>query len=270
MTKQDLEKYLPHWLLTLYYKNVKHSGWFGDYPNWQAANAAAQGYDDAAILQRVLEAARKVQRGEAAFERDAVTFDTPEYSEHLLRIFDKIAAENGGKLSVLDFGGSIGSSFFQYQTVLKKYNLTWCVVEQKHFVDAGKAEFETDTLHFEYSIAAACEKYQPNLIFVSSVLQYLENPYEWIEQFAATRVPYLLIDMQPVTDKQKDRITVQRVPASIYRASYSCHLLAKKNLLNALQQPYQLLESFDAWAQVFRDCFYKGYFLARKSGEILQ
>ena len=40
--------------------------WSGDYATWEEARRASTGYDAQAILDRVLHAALKVQRGQAA------------------------------------------------------------------------------------------------------------------------------------------------------------------------------------------------------------
>jgi hypothetical protein len=42
------------------------------------AAARSTGYDAAAIFEKTREATRKVRNGEAAFERDSVTFDKPD------------------------------------------------------------------------------------------------------------------------------------------------------------------------------------------------
>lgn len=259
-----LEPYLPPFLLDFYYENIKKTGWFGDYPNWKAASDACMGYDDDAIFQKVCAAALTVKNGEAAFERDGVLFKEPQVDKNILKILIDIVHQYDGKLHILDFGGSLGSTYFQYLPLLKGIDLKWCIVEQKHFVDYGKQFFENESLKFEYEVSASVEKYQPHLILVSSVLQYLENPYDWIETFANTQVPYLLIDLQPVTHQQKDRITRQIVPPSIYSASYPCHLLSEAKLKTALAANYQFIDSFPAWEKPFYNCHYKGYFLKLK------
>jgi putative methyltransferase (TIGR04325 family) len=259
-----LEPYLPNFLLDFYYERIKKSGWFGNYDNWKAASDACVGYDDDAIFQKVCAAALKVKQGEAAFERDAVLFENPHFDKNIIHILFEIANQADGKLTILDFGGSLGSTYFQYRSFLKGMDLKWCVVEQKHFVDYGKQDFENETLKFEYEVSVAIEKYQPNLILVSSVLQYLENPYDWIKVFAKSKIPYLLMDLQPVTHHKKDRITRQIVPPSIYKASYPCHLLSETNLKTALTAHYQLIQEFPAWEKPFYNCYYKGYFLKLK------
>ena len=172
-------------LFNLYFRYWKKWGWFGDFPNWQAAQATCGGYDSNEIIEKVRASALKVKNGEAAFERDSVLFFEEENDENLLKCLEKVAnslqkGENSdfteGVLRVVDFGGSLGSTYFQHQKALKKYpNLIWCVVEQPHFVEIGKREFETENLYFEYTLQAAFERFKPHFFLLNSVLQYILN-----------------------------------------------------------------------------------------------
>jgi putative methyltransferase (TIGR04325 family) len=262
--RQQLEQILPHFVLDWYYEYIKKSGWFGDYPNWESARRACKGYDDNAIFEQVCAAVNAVRRGEAAYERDAVLFKQPAFDKNIIQIFFEVANASQGKLHILDFGGSLGSTFYQYSRFLQGIDLQWCVVEQTHFVEYGRKHLTENNLFFEYEILDAIHKIQPNLVLLSSVLQYLEHPYEWLNRFAATQIPYLLIDLQPVTDKPTDRITRQIVPPSIYSASYPCHLLSEALLKNKLFKHYDLLKEFPAWDKAGYNCYYKGYFLKQK------
>lgn len=54
-----------------------------------------------------------------------------------------------GALKVCDFGGSLESTYYQNKKFLDKItDVSWGVVEQRHFVDAGKKDFEDDRLKF--------------------------------------------------------------------------------------------------------------------------
>ena len=87
----------------------------GDFASWHEAEQVAKGYGAPEILERVREAALKVKRGEAVFERDGVCFYEEEFRWPALACLLRIAAENGGELSVIDFGGSLGSFYFQHK-----------------------------------------------------------------------------------------------------------------------------------------------------------
>jgi len=193
----------------------------GDYPSWQAAFDAAGGYDVPDILARVRTAALKVKHGEAVFERDSVCFYHEEYRWPTLACLLRVAIENGGKLRVLDFGGSLGSFYFQHRKHFHHLkNIRWAVVEQLHYVACGRAEFQDDILRFYESVDECLADGTIDVILCSGTLQYLEKPYEMLYKLGRSGVQYILIDRTPFLAGKKDRLTVQHVPPSIYRASY--------------------------------------------------
>ena len=90
-----------------------------------------------------------VKRGEAVFERDSVIFDKVQYAWPVTAGLMWVAARNGGRLSVLDFGGSLGSSYFQNREFLAYLpNVRWSVIEQAHFVKAGRKHIQDERLVF--------------------------------------------------------------------------------------------------------------------------
>lgn len=121
----------------------------GNYSTWEAAAAQCTGYDAAPILAKVLDATLRVKRGEAAYERDSVLFDEIEYTSPVTEALMWAAAQSGGRLDVLDFGGALGSSYFQNRAFLADLpQVRWSVVEQAHYVEAGREHIQDETLRF--------------------------------------------------------------------------------------------------------------------------
>ncbi len=235
-------------LLRLYNRKVGRGGFEGDYASWSEVKCAAGGYDSPAILDRVRAAVLKVKRGEAVFERDSVCFYHEEYRWPALACLLRVAAEQGGRLRVLDFGGSLGSFYFQHRKHFAGLReVRWAVVEQPHFVQCGNQEFADDVLEFHESIDACLNAGKIDVIFLSSVLQYLEEPYEWLRTFAGTGVPWLLLDRTPFIEREQDRLTVQYVPPEIYPASYPAWFFSRKRFAEALEKAgYREIVRFDA------------------------
>jgi putative methyltransferase (TIGR04325 family) len=218
----------------------------GDYASWDAARAQSGGYDAAAILERVSAATREAASGSGKYERDSVLFDEPQVSWPMLAGLLAAAAESGGGLSVLDFGGSLGTSYFQCRPLLPRGRaLTWSIVEQENFVDHGQRHFQTDELHFHHSIAQAIAASPPAVALLSSVLQYVPEPAAVIDALVAAAVPYLVVDRTPFVEDGGDRITVQHVPRSIYAASYPCWLFSRPGFLDRFRG-YELVATFDS------------------------
>ena len=209
---------------------------------------ASTGYHSEIILEKTRAALLKVKNGEAAYERDSVLFDEIQYAWPMLAGLMWVAARCGGTLNVLDFGGSLGSTYFQNRAFLSALpRLRWNIVEQSRHVETGKAWFEGDCLHFYANIAACLAENQPNVVLFSSVLQYLENPYAVFEQILGLSCDWIIIDRTPFWIGPTDRLCVQRVPASIYSVSYPCYILSMPRFHAYLEEKsLQIMAEFDS------------------------
>lgn len=216
----------------------------GDFVSWEEASAQCTGYDAEDILAKVLAATLKVKRGEAAFERDSVLFDEVEYAWPVLAGLMWAAARNGGKLNVLDFGGALGSSYFQNRKFLQTLpEVRWNVVEQSHYVEAGRKYIQDDKLRFYQTIEECLSENQPNVILLSSVLQYLESPIELIGKLNKVGASCLIVDRTPFSVNGKDKLTVQKVPAAIYSASYPMWIFSLSKFKQLLEENWCFVAS---------------------------
>lgn len=216
--------------------------WSGDHSSWQQAAALSTGYSQESILERVQAAALQVKNGQAPAERDGVVLDRPDYSWPVLAALTWIAAQNGGRLDVLDYGGSLGTSYRQSRPFLEALRVTWSIVEQPHFVEAGRANFSDERLGFYRSIEECLAERSPNVVLLSSVLQYLERPYDLIDDLKA--FPFVIIDRTPMHRQERDRLTVQEVPPSIYPARYPCWLFSENRLRATLGRHFRVVADF--------------------------
>lgn len=229
------------WLLSKTLCANRELRWEGSFASWQEACAASEGYDAEGIFAKVVHAARQVRDGQCAYERDAVCFDSPCLNEHLTTAILLAALRSGDRLNVVDFGGGLGSTYQQNRIVLDHVpGLSWNVVEQSHVATCGKNEFATDVLSFWTSLeefTSANRGQRIDVIIFSSVLQYLETPYAVLQQAIDLQPEVIYLGRTPLAS-EGDRLTVQHVPASIYRASYPCWLLDKKRIEALLAQNY--------------------------------
>jgi len=228
-------------------QKVPAFGWFGNYATWKEAKSNCTGYDSTIILEKCKNSLLKVKNGEAVYERDSVLFDKIQYSWGLLAGLQKAALENDGNLCVLDFGGSLGSTYYQNKEFLSSVkNVTWCIIEQAHFVDCGKQNFENEQLKFYHTIEECMEKQKPNVLLLSSVLQYLEKPEEWISKLITLKISTIIIDRTPFVNSFKNIITIQKVPSVIYEASYPCWFF-NEEYLKKLFKNYMLIGDFESF-----------------------
>ncbi len=219
----------------------------GRYDDWASASKSATGYDADLILEKVKHATLEVIAGKAAFERDSVLFNEAQRPFPVLAGLLRAAAENKGRLSVLDFGGSLGSSYFQCRDFLSILSsLSWNVVEQAHFVRCGRVCIESEQLKFHFNIEEVMQKEMPNVVLLSSVLQYLPEPYSILSELMQSKINYLIIDRTPFSDALRDALTLQHVPPSIYSASYPCRVFSRQAVIAHLSSQYETVAGFES------------------------
>lgn len=260
--------WLPPALLRLLRKMHRGGGitFEGPFATWDEAVRMSSGYDSRQILDKVLAATLKVKNGEAAYERDSVLFDEIHYAWPVATGLMWAAAQDGGRLSVLDFGGSLGSSYFQNREFLEGLaDLRWSVVEQAHFVDAGRKHIQDEKLIFYPTIAECVAEEKPNVVLVSAVLQYLEKPYEFFELLLNIDAESLIIDRTPFLNSYADDLVrVQVTPSSIYSAAYPLWFFKKSNFVRvAISHGYELKAEFDALDRLDPSATWKGMFFVK-------
>ncbi|MEH6470967.1 MAG: methyltransferase, TIGR04325 family [Halopseudomonas sp.] len=214
----------------------------GDYAAWGEASRECCGYDADAILDKVLAASLKVKRGDAAYERDSITFDQLDYSWPLLSGLMWGAARNSGHLNVLDFGGSLGSTYFQNLSFLQALpKIDWSVVEQPHYVEAGQTHIQSEGLRFYSEIDECHLDRRPNTILLSSVLQYLDSPFDILDRLSNIGASCLIIDRTPFSNLDHDCITIQVVPESIYSARYPMWIFSYSKFVDLFSHNWRII-----------------------------
>jgi putative methyltransferase (TIGR04325 family) len=148
----------------------------------------------------------------------------------------------------LDFGGSLGISYFHSRDFLREVlEVAWSVIELPNFVAAGRKHLESEELRF-YETVEDCVRYHtPNIILLSGVLQCLTDPWERLTNLLQTGIPYVFIDRTGVIESDRDRLTIQHVPEWIYRVDKPVWFLSETKLLSCLADAdYKCLCDFAA------------------------
>lgn len=226
----------------------------------------SQGYDSKEIVEKVRAATEEVRAGRAAYERDSVLFTEPNYSWPVLSSLLYLAARNQGRLNVIDFGGSLGSTYFQHRPLLKSLaEICWNVVEQPIYVTAGEKQFQDQNLRFYSDLKSCLKENQPHALLFSGVLQYLEKPYELLKEAIKADPPVIILDRTCFSVDNQTHLTIQRVSPRIYPASYPCWFLSKKKVKNLLTTQYQILAEFtDPLDSVDHRVSFAGWITVRK------
>lgn len=206
--------------------------YFEEFATWEDALKRSHefggDYEDAKILDQVDEGIQKVRNGEAEYEQDGVVSYVKNNNWQLLSALfyvNSVLAGKGQKISVLDMGGALGSTYFRYRDMITDIEADWCVVEQKHYVDRGREKIPE--IKFYYSVEDAIQsENKPNVLLLSSVLMYLDRPYEMLGEMLKNNFEYVIVDENAffAEEDHKDKIMLQHIPPWIYSAVYPAHI----------------------------------------------
>lgn len=232
-----------------HYTHIKFEG---DYPSFEAARCASAGYNAPAILAKTREALLKVKRGENRWERDAMVSDSEEMPWPLLACLARIAAvKQKSEITLVDFGGSLGSTYFWCRPFLTpEIKIYWHIVEQAEHVAVGRSDFQNDELRFHHTIEEVLADSRPDVLLLSGVLHYLEEPESFLNKLSSWAIPYFILDRTPLWDKLRHRITVQHIPPEIYEASYPAWFLSRERIMATIENHYRLrwrIPDSEAW-----------------------
>ena len=236
-----LKELAPPIVNTLRWYSFKY-GWKGNYKTYEQAKQKCKGYDEGHILNRIIETTYQVKNKEIAYERDGIAYDTVQMNFPLLKTLLYIASTNDNELTVLDFGGSLGTTYYQNYPYLKHLKkLKWCIIEQPKFVEAGKKHFENEHIKFYNNIQECMAENKPQLFLICSVLQYIDKPYQLLNEVMETRIPYVMLDYVGYNSSNTDRITIQHVPPVFYgiETSYPCYFFSRVKIHDKLCEYYE-------------------------------
>lgn len=252
---------------------ISEFGWFGDFSSWEEVKQISDGYDASIIIDKVQDSIIKVKNGAAVYERDSVLFDKVEYSWPLLTsLLWIVSQKKTSKLNVLDFGGSLGSTYFQNRKFLNSIeSLKWNIVEQKNFVDRGNKFIKDEVINFYESIEECTKVNKIDVIIFSGVLQCIPEPYKILKQAFNENFQYILIDITGFSYNDKDRITIEKVWPEVYDASYPCWFFSETKFLDFFSEDYELIEDFKGYVgevipiDGIPQAGYKGFLFKKRS-----
>lgn len=227
----------------------------GNYSNWEQALAASTGFYLPEFVERTRQAALRVKNGEAVYERDSVLFDEIQHSFPLLTGLLSAAIQNSGDLTVFDFGGGFGTSYFQCRRFLEPVRtLRWLVVDQLSHVEHGRRDFQSDELQFFSTPSEVLSQHNPNVLLLSGVLPCVPAPYELLSQLLPHAIPYLIVDRTFFLALGVDRLTIQHGPFDIYPGTYPAWFLSEPRFLEAVRRgAYELLAAFNGFDDIAPD-----------------
>lgn len=234
------------------------------FKSWEEAAKISTTYDNPDVFDKTLESSRRVRDGLSIYERDSVIFDEIYYDWPFLSSLFFIALECG-RLNVIDFGGSLGTTYRQNKKYLDaiKVKKNWTIIEQEKFVDIGRQEFTNEELKFSYSLNEVREE-DIDVVILSCTLCYLENPYQVLEKIFLKRPKFIVITRNPTIEFWTDTISLQLVPSTIYKASYPLWHFSYDKFIEFFKKNYDLISEWEDELQDFDRASSTGFFFRLK------
>lgn len=209
-------------------------GYSGNYNSWKEIKDRTL-WSDPRVFEQFKNTIKLVKSGDALFERDGIPMREDRASKidfpFLTSLLYITSKEN--KLSVLDFGGGSGSMFWHYSKFITAPK-EWTVYDQKHIVDYCKGQFSEVNFVEDFIVA--------DVLLISGTLQYLEDPYIFLNEINWKGYKYILIARTTVSNT--DRLTKQTVNPKFYPTRFPNWFLSKTKVPETLSN-YKIILKWD-------------------------
>ncbi len=243
----------------------------GPYKSWEDACVESTGYDDEEIITSSIRALKNVLNGVSRYERDGFNVDEIQTSWPLVTTILHSAIKRGNKVHVLDFGGALGSLYFQLKEYLTDIEfLKWSVVEQPSYVKAGLENFVDKRLNF-YTQISHClsDREKPDIIILSGVLQYLDNMDKYLKGIIDLCSDYIIIERTGFVLDSHPLVLIQHIDTENYKASYPVWFFNERLFLDKFLDYYDVLAQYASSAEndlTYRNkqLYWKSFLLKRK------
>jgi len=221
--------------------NHRRLALIGPYDSYEEAAQHSSGFESKVILDKVYKAVVDVLEGNSAYERDGNTFAIHPLVDHLRRLLSTYLKEND---VVVHFGGGLGGAFVNNRDLFGHLN-RYIVVEQSIFVEAGRELSRRYGLQIQF-IDNLCQlTAQTDIIILSSVLQYIPNTEQVLQEVAELLPRVIIIDRTAFSpDNTLQKWWIQNEP-SYYGTplSYPIRPLSVDKILSSLRQ-YSVVEKW--------------------------
>ena len=201
--------------------------------SWNTALAKSIGYESTSVVEPVVQAARQLRNNceDTAF----VTSRYQQVASGLLYCIAQSALEPSQPIRVLDFGGGGADYFYQFQKFAPYFNFDWTVLETPALAEAMQRDLGHDHANLRWvdSFEKTSESY--DVVLCSSVLQYVEKPFEVLDQLVK-KSQFLILNRLPLVDTAEHFVAVQRIVTKRKRGSYPAHFFSESKFMQDLSQ----------------------------------
>ncbi|MBI1867923.1 MAG: methyltransferase, TIGR04325 family [Methylocystis sp.] len=160
--------------------------WEGVYRHLRDVPVENAGYGDADHMQDVATQS-KALLGELNAGR------RPRLWHELLAVVAATASAHSQELTVVDFGGGLGTGYIHLHSVLQQATtIDYHVIDLPEMCEKGREVF-AGTMGISFHSVLADVRARPDIVYANSVLQYIEDYAGQIRALAALRAPLLLL-----------------------------------------------------------------------------
>jgi putative methyltransferase (TIGR04325 family) len=142
-------------------------------------------------------------------------------------------------IRVLDIGGGLGEYFFLLEKIVPSLTVHWTIVETSAVCELAIRTVPAQTnLVWTDSVDHAEGNF--DIVLMSSVIQYVENPYELLN-IGIEKSNFLILNRCPLTESKKGVVCIQRPGFFESKGSYPVHMLSEAQLINHLRGQGEIL-----------------------------
>jgi len=167
------------------------------YSSYEAALEDADGFDDLLLTKVIVTKGKK-------FAKNLETDKTIDLM--MLRTSIGITSVlKSNSLKVLDFGGAAGAHYFITRSLLDDdIKIDWRIVETTAMVnEAAQQGLQNEELAFYYSIDAAAQGDEFDLVFASSSVHYTPRPYDVLNRLLSVKFKKFMLTRTAIANDEK-------------------------------------------------------------------
>lgn len=157
---------------------------------------------------------------------------------------------------ILDIGGSAGTHYYLAKTIYPKKRFEWRILENKTIVNQLKHFPKDCEVKYFAEYENAVEDFQPNLIILSSTIQYLDDPIKELNRLTSLEAEFILVTKTPMSMENSKQIIQKSDWNSNGPGSYpwakenfylrtQCEVISFKDFCKLLSKNYKVYISFD-------------------------
>jgi putative methyltransferase (TIGR04325 family) len=182
----------PPLLLEIYksYKQGFRGGyiWEGVYQHYRDVPISGDGYNSERIVKDTF---ARTQRLLTSFKQyGTVPLDMTD-EHNLLPLLASVVCSKSGHVIILDLGGGMGADYIRLTSSLECCSIDYHIVETSKMCEGGELLFRgDDRVHFHSSLPSALPVI--DIVYLSSVLQYIEDYAGLLKSLCAYRPRYFL------------------------------------------------------------------------------